>query len=334
MTLNRIKPKTERMTKILLTALTLFIIFSSQATTWDEPWQKEIIQQSEYFVFGKVLTANDSVVTIEIENSVGESLSGTITLDGFFMLDICSWSSGHGPEFHFGEGDEGYFFLKKGENGNYQIPTPTSGFDRVVDDKIHATYRHTYHQAAIPLEAYELTYTEIWNKYHSNTFDKEKILEYINEQLSLDPAGFEEDEIDLFFKQHAALESVYLLDLEFDFETLEKFASCDNFHSRISAIRAMNGQDKEKVSSFLLDYLVDKKMDEFSKVIAIWTLWKIEDAKIQSKLWKLRKKLSDDDNGFGGNIMDPRVCTHFPSPKNAVINLKGSEARAKAIYNY
>lgn len=322
------------MNKILLSALAFFIVFSSQALTWDEPWQKEILQQSEYFAYGKVLTANDSVVTIEIEKSFGEGLSGTITLDGFFMLQICSWTDGDVPEFIFDEGEEGYLFLKKGENGNYQIPTPSSGFDRLVEGKVHATYRHTYHQAAIPPEVYELTYTEIWNNYHSNSFDKEKILKYINENLSLEPAGFEEDEIDIFFRQHAALESIYLLELEFDYETLEKFASCDNFHSRISAIRAMHGQDKEKVSSFLFEYLVDKEQDDFTKVLAIWTLWKMKDKKVQSKLWKLRKKLSDEENGFGGNIMDPRVCTHFPTVQNAVLELKESKTMAKAIHNY
>jgi len=30
---------------------------------------------------------------------------------------------------------------------------------------------------------------------------------------------------------------------------------------------------------------------------------------------------STEDNGFGGDIMDPRVCTHFPDVKSAVEQL-------------
>tara|TARA_B100000809_G_scaffold241111_1_gene264021 strand:+ start:69 stop:1037 length:969 start_codon:yes stop_codon:yes gene_type:complete len=321
------------MNKLLLTLLSIVITVSSYATTWDEPWQKEIIQKSEYFALGKVVSANDSLVTIEITKSFGKNISGIITIDNFFLLDLCSSSGGHGAEFIFEKGEEGYLFLKKGINGNYQIPTPTSGFDRIVDKKVHATYRHTYHQAAIPVEIYEFTYKEIWNKYHSGTFKREPILEFINENLSKEPASFEEDEIELFFRQHAALETAYLLDIHLDFDILRKFASCENFHSRVAAIRVMYNLNNDQVKTYLLEYLLDKDKDDFTKVIAIWSLWKMDDSEIRKRLWKMRKKLSDEDNGFGGNIMDPRVCTHFPSPQYAIIELKENKTMANTIYS-
>lgn len=157
------------MKKIAITLFLVIIGVSSYATTWDEPWQKEIIEKSEYFAYGTVLSASDSLVTVEIVKSFGNiKLPKIITIDNFFMLHLCSMSGGHGPEFNFDKGEKGYFFLKKGENGNFQIPTPTSGFDRIVDGKVHATYRHTYHQAAVSPEIYEFTYKEIWRKYYGS----------------------------------------------------------------------------------------------------------------------------------------------------------------------
>lgn len=311
------------MNKILLTLASFILTISTYATTWDEPWQKEIILESDHLAFARVTSASDSLVKIEIIKSFDDNpLSGIITLDGFFLLDLCSMSGGHGPEFSFEEGEEGYFFMKKGKNGNYQIPTPSSGFDRIKDGKVYATYRHTYHQALVPIEDYELTYKEIWSKYHSDTFESARIIEYMEENLTKAPAGFEEDEIDLFFKQHVALETAYLLEIELDIETLKKFANSDNFHSQVSALRAFNLLKSEAATTCLLEYIQDEENDNFTKVIAIWSLWKIGDKDIHDQLSELKSELSEEDSGFGGNIMDPRVCTHFPSPKDAIVELE------------
>lgn len=311
------------MNKILLTLTSFILTISTYATTWDEPWQKEIIKESEHLVLARVISASDSLVQIEVIKSFDDNpLSGKITLDDFFLLDLCSMSGGHGPEFSFEQGEEGYFFIKKGKNGNYQIPTPSSGFDRIKDGKVYATYRHTYHQALVPIEDYELTYKEIWSKYHSDTFESAKVLEYIVENLSKVPAGFEEDEIDLFFKQHVSLETAYLLDIELDIETLKKFANSDNFHSQVSALRAFNLLESEAAKTYLLQYIQDEENDNFTKVIAIWSLWKIGNESIHDQLSEMKSKLSEEDTGFGGNIMDPRVCTHFPSPKSAIEELE------------
>lgn len=320
------------MNKLFLIIGFVVLAISSLATTWDEPWQKEIIQKSEFFVFGKVLTTNDSLVTIDVNKSFGKNLSGIITLDNFFLLKLCSISEDHGAEFVFENGEEGYFFLKKGKNGNYQIPTPTSGFDRIVEGKVYATYRHTYHQALMPIEIYELTYKEIWSKYHSSTFESENVLKFINENLNKEPAGFEENEIELFFKQHAALETAYLMDIELDFDILKKFSECKNFHSRVSSMRAMFNLKNDQIKTYLVEYLTDKENDDFTKVIAIWTLWKMNDNDVNERLWKLRNELSDEHNGFGGNVMDPRVCTHFPSPQQAIIELRENMAMTNTIH--
>jgi len=38
--------------------------------------------------------------------------------------------------------------------------------------------------------------------------------------------------------------------------------------------------------------------------------------------------MSDEESGFGGNLMDPRVCTRFPSPKQAINELKNKVKRS------
>lgn len=306
-----------------LTILTLFLN-TAFGTAWDEPWQKEIIQKSEYLIFGKVVGSTDSLIRVEVLKTFGNNLKGTITIDGFFMLDLCSVSGG-GPHFSVDLEETGYFFLKRGTNGNYEIPTPSSGFDRIVEGKVYATYRHTYHQAGIVPEIYEMTYQAIWNHYHSGKYDTSKILSFINEYLEKEPAGFNEDEIDIFFKQHAALETAYLLDFQLDFEQVKKFVESDNFHSKVSGLRVLKNIKSDDVAYYLMQFVEQEREDQFLTVIGLWSLWDIADKKDKKKLWKLRKEFSDEETGFGGNIMDPRICTSFPSPRLAITQLRNKD---------
>ncbi len=310
------------MKQLFILLILLFTHLYVGATTWDEPWQKEIFQKSQFFVLAKVTEANDSFVKIEIQKSFGATLSGTIFIDDFFLLDLCSGNQNHGAEFNFEVGNEGYFFLIKGENGNYQLPTPTSGFDGLADGNVYATYRHSYHQAMVTQADYELTHSVIWAKYHDVIYTTSEIENYIFDNLSYDPAGFEEDEIAIFFKQHAALETAYLMGTELNFDLLKKFIESDNFHLQISALRVMTYSKDKLAGKYLLDFITDKKNDNFTKVIAIWSLWNMNDENIRKNLYKLENKMSNESTGFGGNIMDPRVCTHFPTPQEAISELQ------------
>ena len=303
------------------------VLFSATCygITWDEPWQKEIIEQTDYLVYGKVLTASDTLVRIEILKSIGGELNGTIVIDGFSMLHLCSISGGQRPEFYMKADQEGYFFLTKGEGGNYHIPTPTSGFDQINKGEVSATYRHTYHKALVSPELYEMTYTAIWNHYHGKPYDTTRIQNFIDTQLVLPPAGFDEDEIGTFFKQHVALETAYLLGIQLNFEQVKKFIECDNFHAKVSSLRAMTHLKEKMHLNYMLKFVETTRDEHFLTVIALWSLWNIGDKRTQKKLWKLRDTLSTEEEGFGGNIMDHRVCTYLPSPKQAIYDLKGKE---------
>lgn len=309
---------------IVLQILTLSIHSKISAETWDEPWQKEIIQNADYFVLAKVLSNVDSIGTeIEIIKYFGsQKLEGRILINGFSLLNMTT-SSGHGVHLDFEKDQTLYFLLNKGKDGNYAIPTPTSGFAVLDSDKnVYATYRHSYHQALIPQDVYEMTYTEIWNYYKTGVFDKERILPFTNEYIDKSPAGFDEDEISTFFLQHAAMETAYMLDIQIELDRLKKFVEFDNFHSRISALQLLGNSNTELTKEYLFDYISNEQNENFEKVIAIWSLNRIGGNVYNKKLLKIVDKLSDEDTGFGGNIMDPRVGTHFPSPKGAVEELK------------
>lgn len=294
------------------------------AETWDEPWQKEILKKADYFVLATVVSNIDSIgAEIEILKYFGnEKLTGKVLINGFSLLKLGS-SSGQGLHLNFEKGQAFYFLLTKRKDGNYAIPTPTSGFAFVDEDKnVRATYRHSYHQAQVSQEIYEKTYTEIWNYYRNSKFNEDNILPFINEYLDKFPAGFEEDEISTFFLQHVALEVAYLLNLPIELEKLKKFVESDNFHSRVSALQLLSNSEEKKTNEYLFDFIKNSQNENFEKVIAIWSLSKIGGNKYKEKMISIIENLSDEETGFGGNIMDPRVGTHFPSPKSAVEKLK------------
>lgn len=306
------------MKKHLTIFLILFTSFFVNATTWPEPWQKEIIQKSEYLVYGKVVKITDSVITVNVQKSFGKSLFGEIKIDGFFMLKLCSTSGGHGPEFDFYDDDEGYFFLKKGKNGNYMIPTPTSGFDRIREGSVLATYRHTYHHAKVDPKVYEMTYSQIWNYYHNRKINDTEIKKFIEKYLSKQVGGFEDDELDLFFNQHVALETAYLLNIQVDFNAIKKFAESGIYHLEISAMRCMGAQNTSESKKYIISYVQQEDRSSFSKVMAIEGLLASGDKKYIKKLIAIKDKVSDEETGFGGDMMDPRVCTYVPSPRIAI----------------
>lgn len=309
---------------IILLILTLAMNSNVSAETWNEPWQKEIIKNADYFVLAKVLSNVDSIGTeIEVIKYFGnQKLEGRILINGFSLLNMTS-SSGHGVHLNFEKDQTLYFLLNKRNDGNYAIPTPTSGFAVLDSDKnVYATYRHSYHQALIPQDVYEKTYTEIWNYYKTGEFEKGRILQFINEYIDKSPAGFEEEEISTFFLQHAAMETAYLLNIQIELDRLKKFVEYENFHSRVSALQLLGNSDTESTKEYLFDFISNEQRENFEKVIAIWSLKRIGGEKYKNKLLAIANNLSDEETGFGGNIMDPRVGTRFPSPKEAVEELK------------
>lgn len=148
------------MRRILFSFLFCLVIFQiTRATTWNEPWQDEVIRLSDSFIKVKITENKGSQATAEvIKVLAGNETSKTIELKGYSILRLSSVSAREELTLPFSTGASYYLFVKKDEqNQTYQIPTPTSGWDFIKDKNVNATYRHSYHKALVPEEIYEKT---------------------------------------------------------------------------------------------------------------------------------------------------------------------------------
>ena len=316
----------KKLRTILLFAIAFFWT-TTFATTWNEPWQDKVIKEADFFVLAKINSFDRKEgASIEIIKSLGgQELTGKIKITDFYLLELCSSSGGHGAEFNFEDMTECYIFIKKNDKGNYCIATPTTGFNVVVNGNVCATYRHSYHQALVPADTYEKTMTAIFNKYHNKPYDNQFINEYVNKYLSLKPAGFKESEINIFFSQHVALECAYHLRLTGLYSKIIPFLNdTSNFHNQVSGARALISYNTDECKQELLKVISDTTRSNFVQVLCIWTLSEFKPRELKDQLIKISETASTEENGFGGNIMDPRVCTDFPNVKRAILKLTDS----------
>jgi HEAT repeat protein len=69
----------------------------------------------------------------------------------------------------------------------------------------------------------------------------------------------------------------------------------------------------------LLAFIEAKDRDSFAKVLAVWALRDSGAKDAAPKLKRILETTEDQESGFGGNIMDPRVGTHFPGSVHKAI---------------
>lgn len=306
-----------------IVSLMLCIASPAVATTWNEPWMDSVISQSDNLVLGRIISTDpEAGVTLRIIRTVaGTPIEGEVKVNDFYALEICSMSRGHGPEFFFEGIDSCYFFLKKNDSGGYSVATPTTGFAHVQDGNVFATYRHSYHRALVPIALYESSMKPIFDRYHGLPVDTRFIEEHIARVLSLAPVRLDE-EGETFFTQHVALESIYHLRLTNHYARILPFLNDTlEYHSRISAARALGVYDSEEAGGALMSVIADTAAGDFLHVIAIQALGEHRRPELKKELQKLEATASTEINGFGGSIMDPRVCTPVPTVRQALQSL-------------
>jgi hypothetical protein len=136
------------------------------------------------------------------------------------------------------------------------------------------------------------------------------------------PAGFSEKEINTFFLQHVALECVYHLKLRIPESLVLPFLhDLSNLHNQVSAARAMSAFNAETSKKELVSVIADTTRRNFVRVMCVWSLADLNPGELKAALLKLEQTSSHERDDFGGNIMDPRVCTHVPSLKEALKEL-------------
>jgi hypothetical protein len=286
------------------------------ANTWDEPWMDKVITNSESFVRVKVLdNGPEAVKATMTKHLAGSNTPSEINLTGFIFVSLHSDPYGE-SDLQFEAGSEYYLFLKKSAKGTgYLIATPTTGWAKVGDKGVYATYRHSYHQALVPAETYEMTMVAIFNKVHGIKGDDTPVLRFITTELSKAPEvikGSSEETTREFFLQHAALETFRYFGSETNLGLIDPFLQVNDIHAQISAVRAISGVRSQSACRRLMAFIEAKRYG-FGKVMAVWGL---KDQGAKSMLPRLKQFLKDGEDektGFGGNVMDPRVGTRFPS---------------------
>ena len=320
--------RSHRMRLLLFTLIVCFIPATNvQATTWDEPWHEEVMRRSDSFVKVKV-TEN---IGPRFKADVLQFLGGIktpeqIELEGFSLLRVMSTSShSHELRLPFQVGQTYYVFIKKSEKTNfYQIPTPTSGWARIDGANVPATYRHSYHQALVPPDVYEKTMQAIFKGIKGQPYDEGFMNRFIKEQLTPPVALLGNNDpamMSRFFLQHVALESFYHLGKGADLSLLVPFVNSGNYHVEISACRAVSRINSKESKEVLMKF-IEGKGSGFAKVMSVWGLQRLNAKEMIPRLEAFVKTGTDQETGFGGSIMDPRIATMFPdSVKESIKHL-------------
>lgn len=314
--------------KTILTSVFLFILFPAlcHATTWDEPWMDTVIKDAEAFVKADITEKRpDGIKARLLTHLAGEKVPEEFEVTGFSLLNFGSYSVE--DDFFQLEPDMDYYlFIKRGkQKGQYLIATPTTGWAIITPDGVAATYRHSYHQALVPEMIYEKSMSAIFNKLHGKKVKSDFILAYMKKHLSREPAliskaGKNEEIAREFFLQHVALELFRYFGTVDDIRLIDPFLSADDYHVQISAVRAIDQINSNETKKRLIRFIEEDRTG-FAKVMAIWGLKHLGAVEYKGRLEAFMKNGKDEETGFGGNIMDPRVGTRFPASVKASISV-------------
>jgi hypothetical protein len=299
-------------------------ICAAQTSTWDEPWHEQVVKGADTFILAKIKAVDARKgLTVDVLRPLGGStIKGTLRITDFYALSICGTLGSSPPGFRFRTSDTCYFFLKKTAPDTYSMATPTTGFAVVFSGGVRATYRHSYHQAMVPQDVYEPTMGAIFRHYHGLPYDTAYVRGFVSRTLALPPAASNTEGRDTFFRQHVALESIYHLSLPGYYEVVLPFLhDTTTFHTPVSAARALTASNTRAAHQQLLALVRNPQALAFTRLIAVRSLAAGHPSELKRDLKKLVRSTSDEKITFGGNLLDPRICTRLPSLKAALTQL-------------
>jgi len=311
--------------RILVVLVTLLCCFKSLAHTWDEPWHDDVVKGSNSFAIFKVIKNSGNSLTLElIKHISGEKPHSTVLVDGFYLYDIASTntkSDEHG--FWLEDGAKVYMFLLK-QGDSYKIASPTSGYAEILDDgSVAATYRHSLHQAKAIADNYEKTQICIFDTLHGSkcnaaTIEK-SIIAPLTDRVAILSEQATASDFYLFFKQHVALETAFLIEYPIEIDVLNPFLKSQFFHAEISAVRALSVASGTSRVNKLVSFIQSDKSSDVAKVMAVIMLKNVDGNNINPSIVEYYNQASESEVSLGANIMDPRVGTWYPhSVKKAI----------------
>jgi len=305
--------------------LILALCTSLSAETWDEPWHRDVVEKSDAFgLYEVVRTSPTRVVFKEVRHLAGLQTGPNVELTGYYSGNVVSTSTVNGvrtgeSSLSFkGPGTRYYLFLKKVSGSTtWVIASPTSGFAEVQPgDKVISTFRISVHQALVDSGTYELAQTCIFRKLHGQECSPD-VYSFIQTQLAAAPAAMSNnasaEEADLFFKQHAALETTYLTGYAVEPEILSKFLEDSVFHTQISAVRALRALASKERNAMLMSFVTNDSRNILARVVAVQMIRETGARELKDQIIAYVPKASSTPVGLGIAIMDPRIGTRFPA---------------------
>ena len=315
--------------------LVILILCSTlYAATWDEPWHRDVVAKSDAFgLYEVVSTSSSRVVFKEVRHLAGVQTGPNVEVNGYYSRPMTSVSSingvtDDGSALRFrGPGTRYYLFLKKAPSGTtWQIASPTSGFAELrADGTVIATFRISVHQAVVDSGTYELTQTCIHRKLHGEACSDD-VSKFILTQLSAAPppmsANSSPQQMEVFFRQHAAMETAYLTGYAIATDTLSKFLKDPDYHTQISGVRALRASDSKERNTLLMAFVSDDSRAPVARVVAVQMMREAGAKELKDQLAAYVPKAPTGEVGLGIAIMDSRIGTNFPSSlKEAVERL-------------
>lgn len=309
----------------LLVASLLTFATAARASTWEEPWHKDVVTQADSFGLYKAEAASETKASfILVKHLAGDETGKEVTVDGFYALDPVVFGKGRTLPLLFEAGNQYYLFIKHGNSkDSWSIATNTSGFAKVAPEGVVATYRIAMHQAYVPPDVYEMTQTCIFNHLHGLACTPDTQV-FINKEVAYPVAELSENaakaDMDRFFLQHAALETAYLIKYPISLKTLSKFLASGFFHVQIAAVRALSASGAPERNQMLLSFAEDTSKNIMARIMAVVLIKDLNARELKPQLAAYMDKGPDEGFWWGRDIMDPRLAPDFPGTVQVAID--------------
>ena len=312
------------------------------AAVWEEPFHREVVLGADSFGLYEPVNITPLTTTFKrIRALAGADTGEAVVVDGFYGSTVPSSTSIRpGQQYddewalRFRSDRKYYLFLKRASATNgaptlggapvatageaWRIATPTGGQAEVrPDGTVVATYRHSLHQAVVDAAIFELTQTCIFDSLHAAKACVPEVRAFIDAQLTAEPASLlgtpSAADQERFFKQHAALETAYLIGYSADRARLETYLKSPFFHTQISAVRALARLDAADRNTMLGDFLMDETRNPLARVFAVQAIRELKAVELKDRLAAYLPNASTERVGLGARVTDSRIGTMFPS---------------------
>lgn len=301
----------------------------ARATTWDEPWHREVVSGADTLGLYEIVTSAHDVLTLKlVKHLAGAATDADVTVTSFYALRLTS-RSGDGPGFRMRPGDQAYFYLKK-TGATWALATPSAGYALVKPaQQVAATYRISMHQAMVDVALYEDTQRCIFGLLHGSTACDPQVAAFIDATLAQAPEGIIGNDAPVrqavFFRQHAALETAAFLQYPVADATLAPFLAKPDTHVQISAVRLLAAGKRPDTAERLMQWVENEHADTAARIMAATLLEESGAHGMKPRLLAYAAHASEQQSGLGIGIMDPRIGTRYPHTLREAVTHAGQQ---------